>query len=98
MNSQNSSHRIGRKNKQEFYKSQWWGEVKLEVIHYIKYCVKLEENKKEKCLLNLKKTVLQKSSLYRSQIAVVINGQAVSKGRMLLKEIQKWLEVQRECS
>ena len=38
--------------------------------------------------MNLKKTVLQKSSLYRSQIAVVINGQAVSKGRMLLKEIQ----------
>lgn len=36
------------KNKQEFYKSQWWGEVKLEVIHYMKYCVKLEEYKKEK--------------------------------------------------
>ena len=41
-----------------------------------------------KCLLKLKKTILKKSSLYRGQIAVVINEQGVRKGRMLLKEIQ----------
>ena len=35
------------KNKQEFY-SQGLDELKLGVIHYIKCCIKLEENKNEK--------------------------------------------------